>query len=71
MKLISRPYQKEDKSALSTLIMGLYTADAAGEEMTSDKIDKTINALSGESHAGKILMVLDERTPIGYALKRR
>lgn len=68
MKLIFRPYQKEDKSALTTLIMGLYAADAAGEEMTSDKIEKTVHALSGDSPAGKILMVLDERTPIGYAL---
>lgn len=68
MKLVFRPYQEEDKSALFHLIMGLYAADAAGEEMTSDKIDKTIEVLSQESRAGEILMALDGLTPIGYAI---
>lgn len=68
MTLQYQPFEEQFRDALYNLIFGLYQADAAGEEMTSEKIERSIEAFQINPSLGHIILVLFDNQPIGYAL---
>lgn len=68
MNLSFRSFCNEDRSLLAQYILQLYEEDAAEEEMTLHKIEKTIEVLQTNPKAGNILIAVEGETVIGYAI---
>ena len=68
MHLHIRPYTPADKAALIPCIQGLYAADAAGHEITLDKIERTLRHFTAYPEKGAILVMEMGGQLVGYGM---
>lgn len=62
------PYHDQHKAELMEMIHALYRDDPEGEEMSEDKIERTVAFLASHPENGQITLLSRSENIIGYAI---